>query len=481
MAVDIKKLIAKGEGIDIEFKECRNKLTKDVYQTVCSFLNRIGGQILLGVSDSGEVVGVEPSAVAQIKKDFVTVINNPQKLSPTFYTNVEEYEYNGMTVLHILIPNSSQAHRLNGCFYDRNEDADIDITDSTMLVAELFNRKNNTHTEIRLFPHLTIDDIDSRMIDRIRRMAHFQGSDSEHLWDSLSNLDLLKSANLYGKDPNTQRECLNLAGILLLGSEQLIASVLPHHKTDAILRVDNLDRYDDRDDIRVNLVDSYDRLMAFIKKHLSDPFYLEGTRRISIRNKIFREVCSNILMHREFSNAFPAKLIIEAGQVRTENANRPHGYGEIDPCSFSPFQKNPIISKFFHVIGLADELGSGIKNLSNYVPVYSGGKPQFMEKDIFTLIVPIPDFKSATSTDNTPIIKGEDVNEAVNEVVNEAVNRQTKILLALKENPKITIKQLVEKIGVAKSTVEREIKSMKNKGLIKRMGSDKTGYWEVVE
>ncbi|MCL2164384.1 MAG: hypothetical protein FWH55_08340 [Oscillospiraceae bacterium] len=65
----------------------------------------------------------------------------------------------------------------------------------------------------------------------------------------------------------------------------------------------------------------------------------------------------------------------------------------MDPDNFSPFSKNPIISKFFHEIGLADELGSGFKNLTNYVPLYSGGKPQMVEGNIFTITIPIPDEK----------------------------------------------------------------------------------------
>jgi ATP-dependent DNA helicase RecG len=210
----------------------------------------------------------------------------------------------------------------------------------------MYNRKTNNHTEIRVFPYITIDDLDSQCIENARQRAIAHKRGEVHLWSSLSDLDLLKSAKLYGKDATTDREGLNLAGILLLGSEQLIISALPHHKTDAILRIRNLNRYDDRDVICVNLIDSYNRLMAFISKHLDDPFFLEGTQRVSIRNAIFREVCSNLLIHREFSNAFPAKLIIERDHVRTENSNRPHGYGELDPTDFSPFPKNPIISSF---------------------------------------------------------------------------------------------------------------------------------------
>ncbi len=72
---------------------------------------------------------------------------------------------------------------------------------------------------------------------------------------------------------------------------------------------------DDRDDIRTNLIESYERLMQFIAKHLNDKFYLEKDQRISLRDKIYREVVSNILIHREFLNPFPAKLVIENDRV----------------------------------------------------------------------------------------------------------------------------------------------------------------------
>ena len=44
---------------------------------------------------------------------------------------------------------------------------------------------------------------------------------------------------------------------------------------------------------------------------MDDKFFLEGTQRISVRSIIAREIVSNILMHREYSSPFPAKVIIE--------------------------------------------------------------------------------------------------------------------------------------------------------------------------
>jgi ATP-dependent DNA helicase RecG len=114
--------------------------------------------------------------------------------------------------------------------------------------------------------------------------------------------------------------------------------------------------------------------------------------RISIRDAIFREVASNILIHREYTNAFPAKLVIERGQVRTENSNKPHGFGVLDPATFTPFPKNPVIGAFFREIHRADELGSGMRKLMKYGKAYGGDNPQMVEGDVFRIVVKVPEF-----------------------------------------------------------------------------------------
>ena len=90
----------------------------------------------------------------------------------------------------------------------------------------------------------------------------------------------------------------------------MITQVVPHFRVDALLRRHDVQRYDDRRDIRTNLLEAYEQLMAFVGKHLPDPFYLEGPTRISLRDKIFREVVANILVHREYTNARPTIFII---------------------------------------------------------------------------------------------------------------------------------------------------------------------------
>ena len=60
-ADSLKFMLDIGETIAVEFKRCGNGITNDVYETVCAFLNRFGGDILLGVLDDGAVNGMPKS------------------------------------------------------------------------------------------------------------------------------------------------------------------------------------------------------------------------------------------------------------------------------------------------------------------------------------------------------------------------------------------------------------------------------------
>ena len=55
-------------------------------------------------------------------------------------------------------------------------------------------------------------------------------------------------------------------------------------------------------------------------------------------------------------------MIIDDEKITVENSNLAHGMGALDLQKFEPFPKNPTISKVFRKIGLADELGSGMRN-----------------------------------------------------------------------------------------------------------------------
>lgn len=81
----LKTIFEIGETIAIEFKRCGNGIENDVYETVCSFLNRFGGELFLGMQDDGAVLGVSEKAAPELVKNFISCISNPSMLSPTIY------------------------------------------------------------------------------------------------------------------------------------------------------------------------------------------------------------------------------------------------------------------------------------------------------------------------------------------------------------------------------------------------------------
>ena len=171
MSNRFEELIAQGEGISVEFKECKDSLPKSIFETICSFLNRFGGDIFLGVADDGTILGIDKEKSKKIRADLVPAMNNSQKISPTVYLPVDEIETGGKTILHVYIPESSQVHNTNRRIFDRNEDGDFDITDNTDLVAAMYIRKQREYTENTVFPYATSSDLKQELIDRARIMA----------------------------------------------------------------------------------------------------------------------------------------------------------------------------------------------------------------------------------------------------------------------------------------------------------------------
>ena len=464
----IEDLISMGEGVSVEFKECKESLPKNLFDTLCSFLNRFGGDIFLGVADNGTIVGIDSEKVKKIKADFVSAMNNPQKIFPTVYLPVDEVEVTGKTVLHVYVPESSQVHNTNGRVFDRNEDGDFDITNNTDLLAAMYIRKQREYTENSIFPYATLSELKRELIERARIMA--TNRNPHHPWETMTADEILRSAGLYKKNLQTGESGYTLACILLFGTDEAILSALPHYKTDAIFRVKDTDRYDDREVVRCNLIESYDRLMAFVEKHTDDRFYMENEIRVSVRNRLFREVIANMLIHREFSNAYPAKLIIEKDCIKTENGNKARGIGVISLTDFVPYPKNPVIASFFKEIGWAEELGSGLRNIVKYSKIYSGSSPEFIDGDIFKTKI----FLNG-SLDNS---SDGGVNGGVNIGV-ELSKTEKEVLDCLNEDGGLSAEQIGKKIGKGKRTVERTIKLLKERGVIMRVGSDKAGSWKI--
>ncbi len=376
------------EDLHTEYKVARTDLPKSLFDTVCAFLNTDGGTIYLGMDDQGTVTGVEPEAVAKLKREIADISNNPQKLDPPYLLFPKEEQRDGKTIIVLQVPLSSQIHRHKGEIYLRSEDGDYRVR-STHQLAGLLNRKLGIFPEQTPLTSFSMQDLRPELFDRARELM--RARNQKHPWLPLTDPELLHVAGLYAESSASDAPVLTLAAVLLFGNDLAIQRAAPAYKFDCLLRRRNIDRYDDRLMIRTNLIDAYDQMMDFVEKHLNDPFYLEGDISISLRERIFREAISNIIAHRDYRNASPGRLIIYEDRVILDNPSTQYFHQPITPENLTSHPKNPSICKFMIQLGRFDELGSGVINIHKYLPAYSNGAQPLFEdtREGFRLTLPL--------------------------------------------------------------------------------------------
>ncbi|MCG2760114.1 MAG: HTH domain-containing protein, partial [Candidatus Delongbacteria bacterium] len=415
------------------------------------------------------IIGIEDSRVDRLMNDIVTMSNNPDILDPPYILDPQKHEIDGKHIIYINVSESSQVHKFKGIVYDRSSDGDFKIKEPQRIAA-ISNRKSGFYSETRVVQRISKKDFDRSTFEKVRNRLRYLKRD--HPWAGLSDTDLLIRSGLARKDENTDRIEYFAAAVLLFGTELGIQSIIPQFKIDAVVKINDTDRFDDRKDFRINLIEAYSEIMTFIEKYLPDPFYFEDGQRVSLRNKIFREAVVNLIVHREYFSPFPARIVITKQCVEFTNPCNPSHIGKIDTGNYLTHQKNPLISKFFLQLSWVEEVGTGIYNITKYMPYYTkGAKAEFIEDAIFKTIIP---FRFATDSEYE---KTEIVHEP--EIFNEESAKTTEEVRRVREyiskNYGCKSNNISEDMGIPLRSVGRYTQILRLSGVIKFVGSRRNG------
>ena len=149
-------------------------------------------------------------------------------------------------------------------------------------------------------------------------------------------------------------------------------------------------------------------------------------------------------------------------------------------------------------------IGSGVRNLYHYVKIYSNAEPVFDEDDVFRLIVPLNDEYSADRAFEGELPQTKTIQETAHETVEKTVvksgtgnrvglgerlgeklgeklgERRLKIVELVSTNAKVSISELADKVGISQTAIENNLRWLKMRGIIRRVGPDKGGHWEVI-
>lgn len=145
----------------------------------------------------------------------------------------------------------------------------------------------------------------------------------------------------------------------------------------------------------------------------------------------------------------------------------------LDIANVSSERRNPILANVMAQLDYMEKRGSGLTRICNETKALDGYKdelkPQFNSSSVqFQTII-------YASVDVTNV--GDDVGD-VSEI--KLTERQRKIVNLIIQQPSVTAKHMSETLSVSSRTVERELSTLKDKGVLMREGKDNDGVWLVV-
>ena len=530
------KLSETGEGTTIEYKTCTEQISESLYETVCSFLNHRGGQILVGVRNNGEIVGVNPEKAEALKTNIITIIKNPEIFLPCPYFTPQIIDVEGKTVIYLDIPCGQYVYRYKGRYWDRNGDADIDITDQPELMLSVFERKNPHLFEERVVEGLTMAHLDHDTFQFCRNILAVMKP--EHVWLQLSDEDVLVHTRLAKRDAVTGELKLKYAALILFGTNDAIADFIPRYRFEAMFHMCTYaqynderqfpNRYDDRRTMRGNLIKIYNELTQFTERWLPDKFYLPPgtTQRVDLRLELFREIIANLCVHTDYSTGYACFYHIFKDRVITKNSTRllpeiPEG--QLTLQQLNNYTKNPLLVRVFHELSWAEDMGSGTRNILRYAPLYypdytieinSGSQFIFsitymdvsqetggdvprngeMSQEIGGDVLRNGEMSQETggdvprngemSQENTFGFNDDDLSISLDNVPGHTKTtikkrkRQQGIIGLIRQNPGITIEEMAERLDANERTIKRDIEELKT--IIEHIGPTKGGRWRIV-
>ena len=517
------KLSQKGEGTQIEYKTCTEQVSESLYETVCSFLNHSGGQILVGVKDDGEIIGVNPDKAEKLKANIITSIKNKDLFMPCPYFTPEIMEVNNKTVLLLDIPCGQYVYRYNDRFWDRNGDADIDVTDHPELLLSLFERKNPHLFEERIVKDLTMDNLDHETFQFCRNILAV--IKPGHPWLQLTDEEILVHTHIAKKNSISGELELKYAALILFGKEEAIEDFMPRYRFEALFHMCTYEqyndmtqfpnRYDDRRTMRCNLIKVYDQLTQFTERYLPDKFYLPSgsTRREDIRWDLFREIIANLCVHADFSTGYACFFHVFKDRVVTKNPTRlspENPEGELTLQQLNNYTKNPLLVRVFHELSWVEDMGSGTRNILRYAPLYYpdykveiNNGSQFIfsitymeatskegENGTQTEKMALKIGENGTQTEKMALKKSDELKDdelqiSLNDthenkkVVIKKRKRQQGIISLIKQDQFITAEEIAEKLDAGLRTIRRDLEDLKD--LIEYEGSAKGGHWKFLK
>jgi predicted HTH transcriptional regulator len=481
---DIRQIIKRGESTKIQFK-VRVEESYKIATEMVAFSNSYGGLLIIGVDDkTGEISGLSYDEIQATNTLLANAAS--ENVKPAIVLSTKQISIDSQTVIVASITEGKdKPYKDNkGIIWVKNGSDKRKIFSNNELRV-MMQRCGNLSADSDSVENTSYRDISESTLKNFL----FERYDEECKKAGITNdtvLDRETDEIVKAIDPNftagkllqnlqlmNSNGQLTLSGLLLLSKN--IQRYCPVFTIKCVSFVGNSiagtqfrDKMRDRD-AEGNLLTQYSAAISFVTRNLRSiqtekEFNTIGQLEIPL--EVFVELLTNAFIHRDYYVNSPIRLFIFDNRIEIHSPGvLPDGVTEENIKTGISVPRNKLLFEYAKDILPYTGIGSGImRAMQNYDRI-SFSNDILREEFIITIA------REEVPEDN--LIK-DGVKDGVNVI-------QQAILDTIQETPKITAKSLSEKLKINIRNIEKNIKILKDRSYIKRIGSDRTGYWEIIK
>lgn len=212
-----------------------------------------------------------------------------------------------------------------------------------------------------------------------------------------------------------------------------------------------------------------------LSKYLKATIHYEGVQRIErypVPEEALREALLNAVAHKDYNSNTPTQIRVYDDRIQFWNSGQLHEGWKIEDITeehnSQPF--NPDVARILSNAGMIEAWGHGIEKMIKSCKHHGVPEPTF-SYERSGILVEFSGIQNTQASEKT----------SVKTSVKASVKTSVKIVSMMRENPHITIKEIAGALGKSVRSIEMQVTKLKNDNAIKRVGSARSGHWEVIE
>lgn len=349
---DVLARIELGEDSTTQFKE---NITNNVSlaEEMVAFSNAIGGVIIVGVKDDGQVRGLSFEDIRRINNMVSNAATDNIKPAITPLTKTVKVE--GKVLLLIEVKAGiNKPYSTNSGVYVTKSGADKRRISQEEL-QRLFQESHNIYADEMVILDSSLADIDEKLLYRYYEKEYGKNIDEEEILPQqiVENLYLAKNSKLtlaglllFGKNPQLRRPAIVIKAVSFVGND--ISGTL----------------YRDSEDIKGNIPELFKDSMGFLMRNLhkvQNDKSINSIGELEIPKIVLEELLANALIHRDYFIDAPINIFIFDNRIEIISPGKLPNSLSVDNIKHGiSVIRNPIITSFAAKLLPYRGIGSGI-------------------------------------------------------------------------------------------------------------------------